>query len=53
MNQEQLMDRLFRLKRKLSMSRDVWHSGRIDRLTDALKSVERNLRVRQLEPKGR
>ena len=49
MNQEQLMDRLSRLKRKLSSSQEVWHSGRIDRLVDALRSVERDLRARQLE----
>ena len=49
MNQEQLMDRLSRLKRKLSSSQEVWHSGRIDRLADALRSVERDLRARQLE----
>jgi hypothetical protein len=49
MNQEQLMDRLSRLKRKLSSSQEVWHSGRIDRLADALRSVERDLRARQME----
>lgn len=49
MNQEQLMDRLSRLKRKLSSSQEVWHSGRIDRLVDALRSVERDLQARQLE----
>jgi hypothetical protein len=49
MNQEQLMDRLSRLKRKLSASQEAWHSGRIDCLVDALRHVERELRARQIE----
>ena len=47
MTQEQLMDRYLRLKRKLSPSYDVWHSGRMDRLADALRSVEREIDARQ------
>ncbi|MEP6874741.1 MAG: hypothetical protein ABI887_10275 [Burkholderiales bacterium] len=47
MNQEQLMDRLSRLKRKLSMSHEAWHSGRIDCLVDALRHVERELHAWQ------
>jgi hypothetical protein len=49
MNQEQLMDRLCRLKRKLSASQEAWHSGRIDCLVDALRHVELELRARQIE----
>lgn len=49
MNQEQLMDRLSRLQRKLATSQEVWHSGRIDRLAEALRSVERDLQARQLD----
>ena len=49
MNQEQLMDRLSRLKRKLSASQEAWHSGRVDCLVDALRDVERELRARQTE----
>ena len=30
MNQQQLIDRLSRLQRKLSASQEAWHSGRID-----------------------
>jgi hypothetical protein len=44
MSQEQLMDQYLRLKRKLSASYGTWHSGRIDRLAEALRSVERELR---------
>lgn len=47
MNQEQLMDRYLRLKRKLSMAHLTWHSGRIDCLVDALRSVERELNALQ------
>ena len=49
MNQEQLMDRLSRLKRKLSVSHEAWHSGRIDCLVDALRHVESELYARQAE----
>jgi hypothetical protein len=48
MNQEQLLAQYLQLKRKLAMSCPVWHSGRIDRLTDALRAVERELLARQL-----
>ena len=49
MSQQQLMDRLYRLQRKLSASQEAWHSGRIDCLVDALHHVERELRARQAE----
>jgi hypothetical protein len=49
MNQEQLMQQYLRLKRKLSTSCEIWHSGRIDRLTGALQSVEHELRARQVD----
>jgi hypothetical protein len=49
MNQEQLMDRLCRLKRKLAATHEAWHSGRVDCLVDALRRAERELRVRQAE----
>jgi len=42
-NQEQLIEQYFRLKRKLSASYGAWHSGRIDHLAAALQSVEREL----------
>lgn len=50
MNAQELMDQYLRLQRKLSMSVQTWHSGRIDRLADALRSVERELHARQLMP---
>ena len=49
MNQQQLMDRLSRLQRKLSASHEAWHSGRIDCLVDALHHVETELRARQAD----
>ena len=48
MDQQQLMDQYLRLKRKLSTTYGTWHSGRIDRLTGALRSVERELRARRV-----
>lgn len=50
MNQEQLMARYLRLQRKLASSYQSWHSGRIDRLADALRAVEQEMRARQLTP---
>ena len=48
MNQEQLIEQYLRLKRKLSMSYQS-HSGRVDRLVDALQAVEREIRARHLD----
>lgn len=47
MNQEQLMARYLRLQRKLASSYQAWHSGRIDQLADALRSVEQEMQARQ------
>ena len=52
MSQQQLMDRLYRLQRKLSASHETWHSGRIDCLVDALHLVEMELRARQADAVG-
>lgn len=52
MSQQQLMDRLYRLQRKLSASHEAWHSGRIDCLVDALHDVEMELRARQADAVG-
>jgi hypothetical protein len=45
MNLDQLMGRYFRLKQELSIAyrQQPWHSGRIDRLADALASTEREI----------
>lgn len=40
MTPQELMERRLRLTRKLSASREGWHSGRVDRLADALRAVE-------------
>ena len=39
MTPQELMERRLRLARKLSASCEAWHSGRIDRLADALRAV--------------
>jgi len=40
-----------RLQRKLAASYEGWHSGRIDRLEEALRAIEREmLRARTLPP---
>ena len=43
MNQQELINQCLRLRRKLSAADEAWHSGRIDRLADALRTVEREL----------
>ena len=43
MNQQELITQCLRLRRKLSAADEAWHSGRIDRLADALRTVEREL----------
>lgn len=48
MNSTDLIAQYQRLKAKIAASRTTWHSGRIDRLVEALRSVERELRERHL-----
>jgi hypothetical protein len=42
----ELTGRCLQLRRKLSSSSPVWHSGRIDRLAEALHSLEEEMRRR-------
>jgi len=49
MNPSELLDQYHRLQRKLSAAYPGWHSGRIDRLVDALRAVERQLRTHQID----
>ena len=43
MTREQLTAQYQRLQRKLQASGSIWPSGRLDRLMDALRAVEREL----------
>jgi hypothetical protein len=42
MNQSELARRRQRVQRKLAAS-NAWHSGRVDRLEEALRAIEREL----------
>lgn len=50
MTPKELMERRLRLTRKLSASREGWHSGRIDRLADALRAVEMEIGAAKARP---
>ncbi len=43
MSQTELSQRRQRLQRKLAASFEGWHSGRVDRLEEALRAIEREL----------
>ena len=43
MSRSELSRRRQRLQRKLAASFEGWHSGRVDRLTQALRAIEREL----------
>ena len=43
MNQSELSERRLRLQRKLAASFTGLHSGRVDRLEEALRAIEREL----------
>lgn len=43
MSRSELSQRRQRLQRKLAASFEGWHSGRIDRLEEALRAIEREL----------
>ena len=43
MTRDQLTAQYQRLQRKLQASGSIWPSGRLDRLMDALRAVEREL----------
>jgi hypothetical protein len=43
MSLSELSQRRERLQRKLAASFEGWHSGRVDRLAQALRAVEREL----------
>jgi len=45
MSRSELSRRRQRLQRKLAASFEGWHSGRVDRLTQALRAIERELRT--------
>lgn len=50
MSQTQLAECHRRLQRKLAACYEGWHSGRVDRLEEALRAIERQLRTPQGEP---
>jgi len=43
MSRSELSQRRERLQRKLAASFEGWHSGRVDRLEEALRAIEREL----------
>jgi hypothetical protein len=43
MSRSELSDQRQRLQRKLAASSGGWHSGRVDRLEEALRAIERTL----------
>jgi len=43
MSRSELSQRRQRLRRKLAASFEGWHSGRVDRLEEALRAIERAL----------
>ena len=43
MSQSELSQHRQRLQRKLAASFEGWHSGRVDRLEEALRAIEREL----------
>ena len=43
MSRSELSQRRQRLQRKLAASFGGWHSGRVDRLEEALRAIEREL----------
>lgn len=43
MSRSELSQRRQRLQRKLAASFEGWHSGRVDRLEEALRAIEREL----------
>ena len=43
MRRNELSQRRQRLQRKLAASFEGWHSGRVDRLGEALRAIEREL----------
>jgi len=50
MSHRELSERHQRLQRKLAASYEGWHSGRVDRLEEALRAIQAELRLRDLPP---
>jgi len=46
MSRSELSQRRQRLQRKLADSFKGWHSGRVDRLEEALRAIERELETK-------
>ena len=46
MSQSELSQCRQRLQRKLAASFEGWHSGRVDRLEEALRAIERELEAK-------
>ena len=46
MSTSELSQRRQRLQRKLAASFEGWHSGRVDRLEEALRAIERELETK-------
>ena len=52
MRRNELSQRRQRLQRKLAASFEGWHSGRVDRLGEALRAIERELGTKNAAPQG-
>jgi len=52
MSPSELSQRRQRLQRKLAASFEGWHSGRVDRLAQALRAIERELGTRTAVPQS-
>ena len=52
MSQNELSQHRQRLQRKLAASFEGWHSGRVDRLAEALRAIERELGTKNAAPQG-
>ena len=52
MRRNELSQRRQRLQRKLAASFEGWHSGRVDRLGEALRAIERELGTKTAAPQS-
>lgn len=52
MSRSELSQRRQRLQRKLAASFEGWHSGRVDRLEEALRAIERELDTKTAAPQS-
>ena len=52
MSTSELSQRRQRLQRKLAASFEGWHSGRVDRLAEALRAIERELGTKTAAPQS-